>query len=217
MLMRVKTVFHLFAWSVAVAGALVASRAAGADAKTPLEAARAEFLNRSHPRSSTPGDVAFLRILVEASQAKRGVEVGSSVGFGAIAMGLGFERTGGRLTTIEIDPKTAETCRHNIARLGLEKTVQVVEGDALKVLPTLEGAVDFVYLDAIKRDSMKYFRALEPRLKKGALVIADNAIQSAREMQDFLDFMHRNADYQVAIVRASSDKGDGMAICLKLR
>jgi predicted O-methyltransferase YrrM len=167
--------------------------------------------------NTTPGDAMTLRILVQVRNAQRGVEVGSATGFGAMNMGIAFERTGGRLETIDIDPDMVRTCRDNLKKTGLEKTVTVIEGDALKVLPKLEGEYDFVFIDAVKRDYMKYFQAIEPKLKPGAVIVADNVIQSARAMQDFLDFMANSPDYEGVIIRASEDKRDGMAIYYKIR
>ncbi|MHC4495588.1 MAG: O-methyltransferase, partial [Planctomycetota bacterium] len=85
--------------------------------------------------NTTPGDAMMLRILVESSGAKRGVEVGSASGYGAINMGIAFERTGGHLYTLEIDPDTVRVCRENIKKMDLEDTVTCIEGDALKTLP----------------------------------------------------------------------------------
>jgi len=167
--------------------------------------------------NTTPEDALTLRILVEASKAKRGVEVGSATGFGAINMGIGFERNGGRLDTIDIDPKMVAACRENVRKMGLEKVVTVIEGDALKVLPTIEGDVDFVFIDALKQDYGKYFKLISPRLKPGAVVVADNAIQSASAMKDFLDFMRTSPEWEMVIVQASKEKGDGMAVCYKVR
>jgi predicted O-methyltransferase YrrM len=167
--------------------------------------------------NTTPGDAGLLRILVESSQAKRGVEVGTATGYGAILMGLGFERNGGQLITVDIDPDMVRKARENLKAVGLEKTVTVVEGDALKVLPTLEGEFDFVFIDALKRDYFQYFKALAPKLKPGAVVVADNVIQSREDMKDFLDFMENSPDFQRVIVRASLEKNDGMAICYKRR
>lgn len=166
---------------------------------------------------TTAGDAMLLRILVAGSKAKRGVEVGTARAFGAINMGIAFERNGGHLFTVEIDPKMVEAARANIKTVGLEKTITVVEGDALKVLPDLEGEFDFVFLDALKQDYFKYFKALAPKLKVGTIVVADNAIQSARAMKDFLDYMDQNPDWEMVIVRASMEKGDGMAVCYKIR
>ena len=167
--------------------------------------------------NTTPEDAMTLRILIEASKAKRGVEVGSATGFGAINMGVGFERNGGRLDTIDIDPKMVAACRENVRKMGLEKVVTVIEGDALKVLPTIEGDVDFVFIDALKQDYGKYFKLISPRLKPGAVVVADNAIQSASAMKDFLDFMRTSPEWEMVIVQTSKEKGDGMAVCYKVR
>ena len=91
--------------------------------------------------NTTAGDAMMLRVLVESHGARNGVEVGTNTGYGAINMGIGFERTGGHLTTIEISRRTAAAARDHLAKVGLDKVVTVVEGDALKVLPTLRGDV----------------------------------------------------------------------------
>lgn len=167
--------------------------------------------------NTAPGDAMFLRILVESRGAKRGVEVGSATGYGAINMGIAFERTGGHLYTIDIDPKMVEATRDNLKKFGLEKTVTAIEGDALKELPKLEGEFDFVFIDALKRDYLKYLQALAPKLKAGAVVVADNVIRSAGEMKDFLEFMQTSPDYEMVIIRSAMEKNDGMAVCYKLR
>jgi predicted O-methyltransferase YrrM len=167
--------------------------------------------------NSAPGDAAFLRILVESSQAKRGVEVGTATGYGAILMGLGFERTGGELITIDIDPEMVKAARANLKKTGLGSIVTVVEGDALAVLPTLEGPFDFVYIDAVKKDYLKYFRVLEPKLLPGAVIVADNVIRSARSMPDFLEAIADDPNYLSTTIRASDLKRDGMMVIYKIK
>jgi predicted O-methyltransferase YrrM len=167
--------------------------------------------------NTTPGDAMLLRVLVQSRNAQRGVEVGTATGYGAIQMGIGFERTGGQLYTIDIDPGMVKAARENLQRFGLEKTVTVIEGDALKELPKLTGEFDFVFIDALKADYLKYFQALAPKLKRGAVIVADNVIRSAGEMKDFLEFMAHSPDYDMTIVRASMEKNDGMAVCYKVR
>jgi predicted O-methyltransferase YrrM len=132
-------------------------------------------------------------------------------------MGIAFERTKGSLTSVEIDPQRAETARQNIAKVGLEKTVNVVAGDALAVLPKLEGQYDFIYIDANKPDYLKYMKAIEPKLRKGAVVVADNVIVSARAMADFLEYMKSSEDYESVTIRASDEKRDGMLVAYKRR
>ena len=166
---------------------------------------------------TTPEDATTLRILIESRGAKHGVEVGGNIGYGGIAMGIGFERTGGHLYSLEIDPNNVRTARKNLEAVGLSKTVTVVEGDALKVLPTLEGGVDFVFIDALKPDYMKYFKAIEPKLTPNATMVADNVIVSARQMSDFLAYIQTNPNWDSVVIRASMHKNDGMLVCFKIR
>lgn len=167
--------------------------------------------------NTTAGDAMMLQILVESMRAKRGIEVGSATGFGAVNMGVGFERTGGHLYTLEIDPRMVKETRDNLKKVGLEKTVTCIEGDALKILPTLEGKFDFVFIDALKRDYFKYLKLIEPKLKPGAVIVADNVIRYAGAMKDFLDYIQESPDYDTVIIRSSMEKNDGMSISYKIR
>ncbi len=205
--------------SAALLASLTLFAATGGQEDRMSDAERETFIKefKHTGLDTTQGDAMLLRILVEASGAKRGVEVGSYVGFGAMNMGIAFERTGGKLTTVEINPEAAEKCRANLRKVGLEKTVTCITGDALKVLPDLEGEFDFVFLDAKKSDYMRYLKALEPKLKKGALIVADNSIRSANAMRDFLDYLEKSPDYDAQTVRASLEKKDGMTIAYKIR
>jgi len=179
---------------------------------------REQFIKgfRRSPLNTTVGDAMMLRTLVESMKAKRGVEVGSANGFGAVNMGIGFERTGGHLYTLEINPNMVQECRENLQKVSLEKTVTCIEGDALKMLPTLKGEFDFVFIDAVKRDYLKYLELIEPKLKPGAVIVADNVIRSARAMKDFLDYIQESPNYDTVIIRASMEKNDGMSVSYKI-
>ena len=183
------------------------------------EASRKQYLERFPwtTANTTAGDAMMLRVLVESRNAQRGVEVGTNTGYGAINMGIAFERTGGRLTTVEINPRTVTAARDHLQKVGLDKVVTVVQGDALKVLPTLEGEFDFVFLDALKPDYLKYLKALEPKLKPGATLVADNVIDYAKQMPDFLEYIQSSPLYDTVIIRASMQKNDGMSVSYKIR
>lgn len=188
-------------------------------ASAALSAQREEMIKKFQRinLNTAPADAMFLRILVESTGVKRGVEVGTATGYGAMSMGLAFERNGGHLTTVDIDPKMVTAARKNLAAMKLEKTVKVVEGDALEVLPKLEGKYDFVFIDAVKSDYLQYFLALEPKLVAGSVIVADNVIRSKAAMQDFLSRMEADPNYHIVIIRASEVKRDGMAIIYKLK
>jgi predicted O-methyltransferase YrrM len=213
--MKISRVVLWFFLSILLTSAATAMAQVSAD----LEKTREECI-KSFKRiglNTAPEDAAFLRILVESSKAKRGLEIGTATGFGAMNMGLAFERNGGRLTTVDIDPKMVKTARASLEKMQLQKTVTVVEGDALKVIPALEGPFDFVFIDAVKKDYLKYFKDVEPKLEPGAVIVADNVIQSAADVRDFMEAVENDPRYHVVTIRASELKKDGMAVVYKLK
>ena len=168
------------------------------------------------PYDSTADDAMFLRILIDSMNARRGIEVGVARGFGAINMGIALERTGGHLYGVDIDANMCAKARENLKTVALDKIVTVIEGDALKVLPKLEGKYDFMFIDAVKRDYFKYFKDVEDKMLDGSLIAADNSIRSARAMRDFLDYISKSENYDAVTVRASMDKNDGMTLIYKI-
>ncbi len=179
-----------------------------------LDQFRTDFIKnfRRIAMNTTPGDAQFLRILVESSRATSGLEIGTATGYGAIVMGLGFERNKGHLTSIDIDAEMVATARTNVRKMKLQKTVAVVKGAALKVIPRLAGPFDLVFIDAWKEEYLAYLRAVEPKLQARAIIVADNVIQFADEMRDFLDAVDSDPKYQSVIVGASEKKHDGMMV-----
>jgi len=169
------------------------------------------------PWSTTPGDAQFLRILIESSRAKSGLEIGVATGYGAIVMGLGFERNGGHLTSVDPNAEMVKAARANIRKMRLQDVVTVVKGAGLQVIPKLEGPFDFVFIDAVKQEYLGYFRAIESKLKSKAVIVADNVIKHVDAMRDFLDAVQNDPFYQTVIIRASEEKGDGMAIVYKVK
>jgi predicted O-methyltransferase YrrM len=162
--------------------------------------------------NTTPGDATLLRILVQTRNAQRGVEIGTATGFGALHMGMGFEETGGHLYTLEIDPEMVKNAQVHLNKTGLQKTVTILEGDALKVIPGMEGGIDFVFIDAVKKDYLKYLQAIEPMLLPGAVIVADNVVRFHDEVKDFMDYLKNNPKYDLVTIRASDEKRDGVAI-----
>jgi predicted O-methyltransferase YrrM len=64
---------------------------------------------------------------------------------------------------------------------------------------------------------MKYLKILEPKIKRGATLVADNVIASAKQMQDFLEYVQSSPNYDTVIIRASLQKNDGMSVSFKIR
>ena len=157
-------------------------------------------------------DGRFLWLLVASSGSRQALEIGAASGYSAIWIGLGLRETGGRLTTIEYDPKRAGEARANIARAGLSDIVQVVSGNAFKAIPGIPGEFDFVFLDAWKRDYQKFFDLVFPRMPDKALFVAHNVLNKKDEMGDFLHTIGSHPRLLTTIVAPS---GEGVSVSLK--
>lgn len=124
-------------------------------------------------------------LLLKLAGARKVVEVGTLAGYSALVMARALPPDG-HLWTIEYDPKHARIARENLAAAGLEERVTVLEGAGLDVLPTLEplGPFDAVFVDADKRNYDGYGRWAAKNVRKGGLLIGDNAFLFGRLLED---------------------------------
>jgi predicted O-methyltransferase YrrM len=159
-------------------------------------------------------DGRFLRLMVASNRSRRALEIGGANGYSAIWIGLGLRETGGHLTTIEYDAARAKAAADNIRRAGLADIVTVVPGDAFKEMPKISGEIDFVFLDAWKRDYKRFFDLVLPRLSPGGLFLAHNVVNKRSEMPDFLAAIRDNPTLFTTIVTPS---GEGMSVSYKLQ
>lgn len=136
-----------------------------------------------------------LRRLIDRHRPTRAIEIGSLLGYSAILI-AGSLPPRGRLTCIEMNPYLAKFVKSNVADAGLGRTVRVVTGDALRVIPLLPGRFDFVLIDAAKEDYLDYLRQLEPKLVPGAVVVADNTGVSRREVAPYLQHVRTSGRYR---------------------
>jgi caffeoyl-CoA O-methyltransferase len=121
----------------------------------------------------------MLRLLTEATGAKHVVEIGTSTGYSGLWFCLALQKTGGRLTTFEIDPGRAAIARGHFKKAGVDQLVTVVEGDAHQTLAQVKEPVDVVFLDADKGGYPDYLNRLLPLVRPGGLILADNVNMSA--------------------------------------
>ena len=155
------------------------------------------------------------RVLVETvrrHQPRRILEVGTLVGYSTILMGRELE-AGSEIVTIEYDRDEAEQARENIARAGLPISVEVLVGDALEVLPTLEGPFDMVFLDAAKHQYLDYLLLVEEKIPCGGVVVADNVGYLSSSMRSYLDHVRGSGLYESKLHRSGMD---GIEVSVKL-
>ena len=203
---------------IALGGAIVSTPAAQRG-RSDVPAAAAAVL-ASIKRADTEQyavseeDGRLLRVLASTRGARRALEIGGASGYSAIWIGLAIKQTGGELVTIEYDARRAREAKANVERAGLTGVVRVVPGDAFEEIPKIAGTFDFVFLDAWKRDYLKFLDLTFPRLVPGGLFVAHNVVNKRDEMQDFLSAILTRPDMLTTIVSPSSE---GMSITYKTK
>lgn len=123
-----------------------------------------------------PSEGRFMSLLLKLVGARTVVEIGTLAGYSAIHLARALPADG-HLWTIEREVSHAQVARHNLDMAGLARTVTVIVGPALDVLPTLErnAPFDAVFLDADKGNYDRYGRWAARTLRPGGLLLGDNA------------------------------------------
>jgi predicted O-methyltransferase YrrM len=133
----------------------------------------------------TPDTGRLLWILADAINAKHIVEVGTSNAYSTIWLADAARTTGGRVTTLEMNPDKIALARANLRTSGLNDVVEILQGRAEDSLAALAGPYDFVFLDADKAAYLRYLELAVPELRTGGILVADNATTHVEELKDF--------------------------------
>jgi predicted O-methyltransferase YrrM len=155
------------------------------DLFVPPDAALAAALQASQSAglptiNVSPPQGKFLQLLAKALGARAILEIGTLGGYSTIWLARALP-AGGRLITLEADPKHAEIARANIARAGLAGIVELRLGRALDTLPQLaaegRGPFDLIFIDADKPSYADYFAWALKLSRRGSVIIGDNVIR----------------------------------------
>ncbi|MEU9966571.1 O-methyltransferase [Streptomyces malaysiensis] len=152
--------------------------------------------------------------LVRAIRPATVVEFGMSYGISTLHLAAAVRDNGtGRVITTELSKEKIAAARGTFAETGLDDLITVLEGDARETLADLEGPLELVLLDGWKDLCLPVLRMLEPRLRPGALVVADDIDQFEGPMRPYLDYVRDPANgYQ----NVSFPIEDGMEISCRL-
>ena len=167
----------------------------------------------------------FIKTILRMQKPKKILEIGCAIGFSSIFFASCTEDS--QITTIEIDDDMAKIARSNIKKYGFEDRIDLIEGNALEVIPELEEKYDFVFIDAAKGQYINFFSLVEDKLQPGAVIISDNIlfrgmvgdedlvkrrkITIVKRLREYLDDLLKNDSYTSSILQI----GDGIALTYK--
>ncbi len=153
---------------------------------------------------------------------KKILEIGTAVGYSAICFSS-YLASNGRIDTIERDSVRVSEARENIKKAEVEDKIQIYEGDAVEILPTLQEQYDVVFIDAAKGKYPFFLQESLRMIKPGGTIIADNVLYKGYVMGNYNKHKQRTAvrnlrEYIAEIIQNPNletqilEVGDGLAI-----
>ena len=127
-----------------------------------------------------------------------------------------------KVVTIEIDKNNADIARGNIKDAELLNKIELINGDALKVIPKLGYNFDLLFLDAAKDQYLQYLKICEEVgiIKSDAIIIADNVAISKNEMMDYLEYVRNPGKYKSKTIETtlefSKDVKDAIEVSVRV-
>ncbi len=172
----------------------------------------------------TPEEGRFLQFLVRACGARRAVEIGTLGGYSGIWLARGLAE-GGRLITLEKEPRHAEVAREHFALAGLAERVDLRVGDARDLLGQLSagGPFDFCFIDAEKADYGFYLDWALANVRPGGVIAAHNAFRRGElvdpsqhsAVTEAMRAFNRRVAAEPRVLSTIYPGGDGMVIAVK--
>lgn len=164
------------------------------------------------------------KILTEIKP-KNILEIGAAVGYSAMCFSE-YLQDSGRIDTIERDEERIAQAKENFVKVGVEDKIKLYEGDAVEILPTLNGNYDVVFIDAAKGKYPFFLEQALRMLNDKGVIIADNVLYKGYVMSDYNKHKQRTAvrNLREYIARVNEDAnldteilevGDGLAISYK--
>lgn len=177
-----------------------------------LDLLEREFVPRDDALALPRAAGELLHLLILASGARVGVEVGTSYGYSGLFLASALAANGGRLITIDKSAKKVMQAREHFARAGLADVVEVVQSEAAAALAKIAGPIDFALLDADKQPALDYFNALAPKLRPGGVIATDNINTHAEQLAPYIADLRTRAGFRSAAVEI----GNGVELTVRL-
>jgi predicted O-methyltransferase YrrM len=164
-------------------------------------------------RQVEPTTGRFLFSLVAPQTDCEVLEIGGSRGYSTIWLAAGVRHLGGRVLSLEHDPRKAEAWRANVEEAGLDEWAELFEGDARDLLPQIEDVFDVVFIDAEKDDYEEWFSLARDKVEPGGLFVADNVLSHADPLAQYS--AARQADPDLLSVTVPLDRGLELTVMLR--
>jgi len=153
--------------------------------------------------------------VVRGSGALRVLELGTNYGYSAVRLARNLDPAA-RITTVEIDPRLAETARTIIGFAGLGDRIEVICGQASQVIAGFDQPFDLIFIDHLKEAYLADLRALEGAglVRPGTTVVSDNVVMFAEQLDGYLRHLRDSGAYDSKLYQPSPDS-DGFEASIR--
>lgn len=154
----------------------------------------------------------FLVLLTRAVDARRVLEVGTSNGYSTLWLAYAVQPLNGKVVTIEHSPYKAELARENFKRVALDEWIELHLGEAGDILRQQpDRSFGLIFLDSSRKQYVEWWTELQRLLAPGGLLVVDNAVSHAHEIEPFKQIVQQTPGYVISIVPI----GNGELVALK--
>ncbi len=162
-------------------------------------------------RQITPETGKFLALLAAGAPQGSMIEIGTSAGYSTLWLALAAQALGRKITTFEVLPEKVKLAQETFQATGVEDTIELIAGDAREYLAEYDNFA-FVFLDAEKEVYGDCYELVVPRLVRGGLLVADNAIDHRETLAPMLERALQDERVDALIVPI----GKGELVCRKM-
>ena len=158
------------------------------DHTTTEEALLAELNHKTYTKTVHPQMLAghlqgkILEFISQMIRPENILEIGTFTGYSSICLAKGLQK-GGKLISMEKDEEILPFAAEYIRKSGLEKSIQLISGDAREFIPGPPNYYDLVYLDAEKNEYVDYYELVLPKVKTGGFILADNVLWGGKVLK----------------------------------
>ena len=144
---------------------------------------RQSHLKTMQPRMASGYDQGkILSLLSGIIQPQNILELGTFTGYSALSLAKGL-KSNGKLITIEKNDEIEYIARDMFDKSPYKDQIDILIGDAVQIIPTLDTIFDLIFIDADKRQYPQYFALLEDKVTKGGLIIIDNILWNGKVLE----------------------------------
>ncbi|MBO4232071.1 MAG: O-methyltransferase, partial [Bacteroidales bacterium] len=118
---------------------------------------------------------AFLTFVSKMMKPAHILEIGTYTGYSTLCLAEGLAENG-KIDTLEIDIELEDMIRKYFSQSPLNEKINLIIGDALEIVPTLDTVYDLVFIDAEKRHYTDYYKMILPKIRKGGIMLVDNVL-----------------------------------------